>query len=329
MLHLLSFAFIIASCYAFSGLTSPHRIRRMGDNAMPYSITKLNANILETTTEAIKNVISHPGLLVLPAVFIAVGSIIPILARGVASGESVYSLLIPAIETLERFLRSIPFAEKLIIAFILKKDLVLKDVKLPLDESEFLSSFLTLTGTSQVSVVKFLVTSAGNIGKIADKVKTDESSKDAFDKFHDDYVNYAIKPKGPFDIANTLPEGYKYFGNGDSFKNLPYFMKTNPFFATSLRSKGSGFEIDPFGKSGETFMSRMIACLDDRVPRVEASFDGDMNLIDMKVFSATNPTVELTGFDKQKAATALLYQCSYYAQNIHATTHVSQCKYLI
>ena len=89
------------------------------------------------------------------------------------------------------------------------------------------------------------------------------------------------------------------------------------------------FEIDPFGKSGVTFMSRMIACLDDRVPRVEASFDGDMNLIDMKVFNATNPTVELTGFDKQSAATALLYQCSYYAQNIHATTHVSQCKYLI
>ena len=328
MLHLLSFAFIIASCYAFSGLTSPHRIRTMGDNAMPYSITKLNANLLETTTEAIKNVISHPGILVLPAALIVVGSVLPILARGVAAGESVYSLLVPAIGALERFVRSIPFAESVIRIILFKKQLVLKTVKLPLDDSEFLTSFLTLTGTSQFSIVKFFATSVG-IGGIVNKVKTDASSKEEFDKFQEDYVNYAIKPKGPFDIANTLPKEYKYFGNGDNFKNLPYFMKTNPFFATSLRSKGSGFEIDPFGKSGKTFMSRLIACLDDRVPRVEASFDGDMNLIDMKVFNATNPTVELTGFDKQKAATALLYQCSYYAQNIHATTHVSQCKYLI
>ena len=329
MPYLLTFAFIIASCYAFTGLTNPVRNRRTGDNAMPNSVTKLNAALLDTTKEAIKGVIANPGSLVLPAVFIAVGSVLPILVRGFTSGESVYSLLIPAIEGLERFLRAIPLVEKLILRFILKKDLVFKDVKLPLEGSEFLSSFLTLTGTSQFSIVKFLATSSGNIRDIVNKVKTEEKSVKEFNEFHNDYVNYAIKPKGPFDIANTLPEGYKYFGNGDNFKNMPYFMKTNPFFTTSLRSTATGFEIDPFGKSGETPMSQMIACLDDRVPRVEASFDADMNLIAMKVFSATDPNKELTGFDSKTAATALLYQCSYYAQNVHATTHVSQCNHRI
>jgi hypothetical protein len=178
--------------------------------------------------------------------------------------------------------------------------------------------------------VKFLATSSKNIADIKGQVKTDASSVNEFNEFHRDYVNYAIKPNSPFDIANTLPEGYKYFGNGDNFKNLPYFMKTNPFFTASLRSKaGAGFEIDPFGKSGETPMSMMISCLDDRVPRVEASFDAEMNLISMKVFSATDPNKELTGFDSKMVATALLYQCSYYAQNIHATTHVSQCNHRI
>ena len=324
MLYLLTLAFIIASCCAFSGLTSPHRIRRTGDNAMPNSMTKLNAGILDTATEAVKSVISNPGSLILPVVLIAVGSVLPILVKGFTAGESVYSLLIPALESLEGLIRRLPFVETLLLKSILKEDLVFKGVRLPLEKGEFVRSFLTLTGTSQFSIVKFVATSSGNILDIVNKVKTDAKSVTEFNEFQNDYVNYAIKPDGPFDIANTLPEGYKYFGNGDNLKNLQFFMKTNPFFTVSLRSKGSGFEVDPFGKSGETPMSQLIACLDDIVPRVEASFDADMNLTGIKVFSAKDPNVELTGFDEQTAATALLYQCSYYAQNIHATTHVSR-----
>lgn len=324
MLHLLSLAIIIASCDAFSGLTSPHRIRRTGDNAIPNSLTKLNSGFLDTTTEAIQSAVSNPGSLVLPIVLITIGSVLPILVKGFLTGESVYSLLIPTIERFERIVRRLPFMELFVLQF-LKEDLVFKGVRLPLEGNEFLSSFLSLTGTSQFTVVKFLRTSAGNINNIDGKEKADAKSAAVFSDFHKDYVSYAITPNNQFDIANTLPEGYKYFGNGDNFKNLPYFMKTNPFFAASLRSKGSGFEIDPFGKSGETMMSQITACLGDKVPRVEASFDADMNLIGMKVFSAKDPNVELTGFDKKTAASALLYQCSYYAQNIHATTHVSQC----
>lgn len=324
MLYLLSFAFIIASCFAFRGITPSSHTRRSGDNAMPNSLTKLNTGFFDATTSAIQGVIANPSSLILPAAFIAFGSVVPILLRGASSGESVYSLLVPALESIEKFLRSIPLVETLIRKFVLKTKLVFEDVSLPLDDSEFLNSFLTLTGTSQFSIVKFLATSLGNINDIVGKEKTSASSVKEFNEFHNDYVNYAVKPKGPFDIANTLPEEYKYFGNGDNFKNLPYFLKTNPFFTASLRSKiGSGFEIDPFGNSGITFMSQIISCLDDRVPRVAASFDADMNLIEMKVYSATNRNVELTGFDNQMAATALLYQCSYYAQNIHATTHVS------
>ena len=158
MLHMLSVAIIIASCDAFSGLTSPHRIRRTGDNAIPNSLTKLNSGFLDTTTEAIQNVVSNPGSLVLPVVLIALGSVLPILVKGVITGESVYSLLIPAIETFERIVRRLPFVEAFILQSILKEDLAFKGVRLPLERSEFLGSFLSLTGTSQFTVLMFVNT---------------------------------------------------------------------------------------------------------------------------------------------------------------------------
>jgi hypothetical protein len=266
----------------------------------------------------------------IPALFNALGSSISAIIQGVTTGESLNSILAPFLFSLETLLRKLPFVEALIIKFLLKKDLVLEGVKLPVDSSSSINHFLTLTGTSQFMIVKFLATSLSDITSIVGLTKTDPKAIEIFEEYHRDYVKFAVAPKGPYAVANTLPEDYRYFGNGKNLENLPYFFKSNPFFIASVRSKpDSTFEIDPFGKSGSTYFSDLIACLDNSAPRVAATFDSKMNIKEMRVFNAQDPNKELTGISKEKAATLLLYQCSYYAQNIHATTHVRNSKSLL
>jgi hypothetical protein len=256
----------------------------------------------------------------IPALFNALGSSISAIIQGVTTGESLNSILAPFLFSLETLLRKLPFVE----------DLVLEGVKLPVDSSSSINHFLTLTGTSQFMIVKFLATSLSDITSIVGLTKTDPKAIEIFEEYHRDYVKFAVAPKGPYAVANTLPEDYRYFGNGKNLENLPYFFKSNPFFIASVRSKpDSTFEIDPFGKSGSTYFSDLIACLDNSAPRVAATFDSKMNIKEMRVFNAQDPNKELTGISKEKAATLLLYQCSYYAQNIHATTHVRNSKSLL
>lgn len=297
---------------------------RPSTNSIPPS-TRLGAfpNFATVASTAFNTIRSNPAVLIIPAVSVALGSVLPTIVQGLTYGESLYSVLFPVLSQAEKYLRKVPFLEGILKRFVFQKALILDDVQLPIEYSESISTFLTLTGTSQFSILKFLAASAGDILSFGGMNKTDPKTLKKFEEFHTDYVNYAIKPKGPFDISNTLPEDYKYFGNGNNLDNTPYFFKTNPFFTASLRSSDdSTFIVDPFGKFGTTFMSEIVSCLDESVPLVEATFSADMQLIDMKVYNKTNPNDEIQGYSRELAATALLYQCSYYAQNIHATTHV-------
>ena len=280
-------------------------------------------NFASVASKAFNAVRANPAVLIVPAVSVALGSVLPTLIQGVTYGESLYSVLLPVLSQAENAVRKVPFVEGLLKRFVFQKALIFDDVILPMEYSESISTFLTLTGTSQFSIIKFLAASVKDILSIGGLNKTDPKTIEKFEDFHRDYVNYAIKPRGPFDISNTLPEDYKYFGNGNNLDSTPYFFKTNPFFTASLRSNDdSTFVVDPFGKFGTTYMSEIVSCLDDSIPRVEATFNSDMQLTDIKVFNKTNPNDEIQGYSKELAATALLYQCSYYAQNIHATTHV-------
>ena len=299
-------------------------------NAVTPSRTRLEAippvitSAISAVSTAFANVKAHPSSLILPALLISFGSAIPAIIQGITSGESLNAILAPLLSIIERILRKIPFVEYLIRKYILKKNLVLPGVKLPLDVKSSINNFLTLTGTSQYMVVKFVASSLSDIGSIVGKPKNDAKSVEIFEEFHRDYVKFAIEPSGPFAVANALPADYRYFGDGVNFDNLPYFFKTNPFFIASVKSNSdSTFEIDPFGEAGITHFSEVTSCLAKHVPRVKATFDSKMNLMSMRVLDARDPTKEVTGISQERAATLLLYQCSYYAQNIHATTHVS------
>ena len=264
--------------------------------------------------------IKKPSAHVIPALSAVFTPFIPSIVQGVSSGESVYSLLHPLLMVVENFARQSSFVEGIVRTFVLKQNLIFPGVHLPNQYSESVSNFLTLTGTSQLVIVQFLASTVTRIGSIVGMSKDDEKSVKAFNDLHGEFVDFAIKKQGPFATSNTLPEDYMYFGNGSNYANLPFFLRTNPFFTASLNSvSDKSFEIDPFGKSD---MAELISCLHDSVPRVAATFDLQMNLKTIKVYNASDPKIELTNYNKEEAATALLYQCSYYAQNIHATTHV-------
>ena len=316
---------IAVLCNSFLGVNA-RKGTRFTQSAPPVSTTRLSvfSNVVAVASKAVTAIKASPTTVIISVASVVLGSVLPTLIQGVTYGESLYSVIAPLLSKVEAFLKGIPFIEGLLRKYIFQKGLIFEGVQLPLEYSESISTFLTLTGTSQFAIVKFLAASVGDILSIGGMNKSDPKSFAKFEEFHQDYVNYAIKPRGPFDISNTLPDDYLYFGNGKNLENAPYFFKTNPYFTASLRSNdGSTFVVDPFGKFGRTYMTEIVSCLDSAVPLVEATFDSHMNLIDMKVYNKTNPDVVIQGYSKERAATALLYQCSYYAQNIHATTHVS------
>jgi hypothetical protein len=106
-------------------------------------------------------------------------------------------------------------------------------------------------------------------------------------------------------------------------------FRTNSFFMGSLRSgPNMTYEVDPFGKHEVTYFSQLTACMLNKTTRVSATLDSDMNIIKMKVYNATNPKKELTGYTKEQAATLLLYQCYSPTVLLSERTRCSFCKHL-
>ena len=198
-----------------------------------------------------------------------------------------------------------------------QQNLVYEGVSVPVDWSFSTTFFPNLTLEASEVTRRFNVAYGSLSLALVGKNKTDPATKTLFDKYNEGYIKTTIQP--------LLPKGYLHFGNGDDLANLPHVLKTNVFFMASLRSGPNGtLQIDPFGRRGSTHFSKFTACLQSSVPRVSATFDSEMSVMDMKVYSSLDPKIELTGYTLQQKALLLLYQCSYYAQNIHATLHVSQ-----
>ena len=202
-----------------------------------------------------------------------------------------------------------------------QQKLIFDGMSLPVDWNFTTQFFPNLTIEAAAVTFRFnsayLPLSVAVIGKN----KTDPMTNALFAKYTDGYIKTAIQ--------TPVPKGYLHFGDGDDLANLPLVMKTNTFFMASIRSgPNRTFEVDPFGKRGSTYFSKFISCLKFTVHRVSATFDSKMNVIDMKVYSSLDPNTELTGISMQKKAVLLIYQCSYYAQNIHASVHVSEVNFL-
>jgi hypothetical protein len=184
--------------------------------------------------------------------------------------------------------------------------------------SRFIACCGSIAAESAIITARFFATYAPHMQTLISMTRADRATGTDIDEVKNDgYTKTAISP--------GFPEKYLHFGYGRNYDNLPYMFKTNALFMASLRSGPSmTFEIDPFGKRGSTYFSRFNACLNPKVLRVSAAFDDSMTkVIDLKVYSPLDPNTELTGYSKESAATLLLHQSSFYAQNIHAVIHVS------
>ena len=197
-----------------------------------------------------------------------------------------------------------------------QQNLTLDGVSLPVDFSSSVNYFPALTAAAAFQTGQFLFNNTPAILGVVGMSKTDPL---ALKIFADVQKNYAVNT-----IKQNLPSDYLYFGNNNNYQNAPYIFKTNSFFMASLRSgPDMTFEIDPFGKRGTTYFSQLMICLSNTVPRVSAVFDSKMNIKSLKVYNATDPNTELTGYTQEQAATFLLYQGTFFAQSVHAAAHVS------
>lgn len=198
-----------------------------------------------------------------------------------------------------------------------QQNLVIEGISLPVDFSSSVNYFPALTAKAAAATNEFLGNYSATAMGIIGKKKSDPETLKIFAKYHQAYVDFTIKP--------TIADGYLYFGAGNDFDNVPYLFRSNAFFMASLRSGPNlTFEIDPFGKSGSTYFSQLTSCLHISVPRVSATFNSKLNIIKLRVYNSSDPDTELTGYSQELAATYLLHQCSYFAQNVHASAHVSR-----
>ena len=195
-----------------------------------------------------------------------------------------------------------------------QQDLILEGVSLPVNFSSSVNYFPALTAQSALVTGTFFRNNSVYWARLIGMNKSDPTATAIFKEYLQNYVDLTIVPK--------LPSDYLYFGNNNNYENVPYVFKTNSFFMPSLRSgPNNTFEIDPFGKRGVTYFSQLTALLKSSVPRVKAIFDSKMNIVNLKVYNSSGTLIE--GVTKEMAATLLLYQCSFFAQNIHTSAHVS------
>ena len=195
-----------------------------------------------------------------------------------------------------------------------QQNLILEGVSLPVNFSSSVNYFPALTAQSALVTGTFFANNSVYWARLIGMNKSDPLVTTIFEEYLQNYVDFTIVPK--------LPSDYLYFGNNNNYENVPYIFKTNSFFMPSLRSgRNNTFEVDPFGKRGPTHFSQFTALLKNSVPRVRATFDSEMNIVSLKVYNSSGTPIN--GVTKEKAATLLLYQCSFFAQNIHTTAHVS------
>lgn len=197
-----------------------------------------------------------------------------------------------------------------------QENLVLDGVSLPVNVTPSAGYFPAQSAKYASYAGQFLSNYSSVIMSVIGKSKSDPATLKIFEDLHQHFVDLKVRP--------DLPDGYLFFGENKNYENAPYMFKSNAFFFASLKSgPDMTFEVDPFGKHGTTYFSQLTACLNNKQPRVSATFDSRMNIIKLKVYNATNPKKELTGYTREQAATLLLYQCAYFAQTVHITDHVS------
>ena len=230
---------------------------------------------------------------------------------------SIANLLIPFAQALGKN----PIARFILQRFVLTKQLVLPNTKIPDDIDDKIMEFFSLNGVSTFELVELLTVVTKPIRKIKGE---DKVTSKALMEFQGKFVSSSIKPM--IAAPQLLPDDYQYFGISNSTANLKMFVRHNSFFAACLTSSEKNgaltFKIDPVADQS-TWFSRFSALLDPGVARIKAEFDEELNLIAIGEYSGnTYRAIDIKSPEADEAASKLLYLITYTAENIHATTHV-------
>jgi hypothetical protein len=187
------------------------------------------------------------------------------------------------------------------------------------------------TGTSSLDIVETVLKAKPLLGKVVGKPKRHLDGSINYEVFNAAYNTYVTDSSFNRVGNEFLPKDYNYFGVYDGVGTMEAFLKYNPYIGASLNAKVSwlfgwltGFEINPY--YDDSLFSKFVADLTDDIPRVVVKLDCQLKVTEMKVY--LGKTLETRRdvthlYSKDDMAYMALYQILYYAQNIHASTHVS------
>ena len=118
-------------------------------------------------------------------------------------------------------------------------------------------------------------------------------------------------------------EGYLYFGNQDYTKILPMLCQCNPFFASALTVSGDNDEYFELNILGDQKYAQVMKTMIETVKTNHFSvrFNKDMTLNQIVNYE-TGQAVVVPESEWNDYASGVCYSMYYYAQSIHALTHV-------
>jgi len=295
------------------------------------SLLSSNTNAKETAPlNSIVPVVKDEGKTIGSQALNLVRKVYPTLAVALVSIATGYNLGLASSGQALKFRPLTMIARKILIFTKTSRDTLFPNIKQPpeLRKGQAKDELVYTTGTSSLSIVDFVLKvrpllqkAVGKPKRFLDGTIDYTAYKDALDLYtNDDCFNR---------IGNEyLPKNYNYFGIYDGVGTMEAFLKYNPYIGASLKAKVllgvlTEFEIDPYADS---LFSSFVADLTEDVPRVVVKLNRKLKVTEMKVYLGktleTRKDVSHLYSNNDKAYMAL-YQILYYAQNVHASTHVS------
>lgn len=202
------------------------------------------------------------------------------------------------------------------------KSLVVTDAEYPVLPQNIVNQLVDLTTTSPLQpyllgVILFIlpIPGFGQFGMNNIENKDKEKDGKAISAALQGGFSKLIAVTNPGAIS--VPKGYKRFPNDNGIETLQHFLRSNSFFATALIPDGSGYKISSSDKSNR--FSKYIAIMDPALDRVDAKFDSQMRLIDIRYEGKKEA---LKDEEANIAAAKLTWNLSYVAEIFHISLHV-------
>jgi len=203
------------------------------------------------------------------------------------------------------------------------KSLVVTDAEYPVLPQNVVNQLVDLTTTSLLQpyllgVILFILPIPGGFGQFGmNSIENKDKEKDgkAISAALQGGFSKLLALTNPGAIS--VPKGYNRFPNDNGIETLQHFLRSNSFYATALIPDGSGYKISSSDKSNR--FSKYLAVMDPALDRVNAKFDSQMRLIDIRYEGGKKA---LKDEEANIAAAKLTWNLSYVAEIFHISLHV-------